>query len=85
MSRPCLSITTKHINSCKNFVSLNVLIKISLYQTHNFCANAMAKLGSMLEQDFILFTAPPPLLFPLLEFDKKGLFCNRHCTVTLVT
>ena len=55
------------------------------FREANFCADAMAKLGSMLEQDFILFTTPPPLLFPLLEFDKKGLFCNRQGTVTLVT
>ena len=55
------------------------------FRKANFCADAMAKLGSMLEQDFILFTAPPPLLFSLLEFDKTGLFCNKQCTVTLVT
>ena len=54
------------------------------FREANFCADALAKLGPTLD-DFILFTVPRPFLFPLLDFDKNGLFCNRQCTVSLVT
>jgi ribonuclease HI len=75
------------VDDCRELLQQIPQIKIShCYKEANFCVDALAKLGTNLAQeDCILFDIPPFVLLPLLDFDQSGLYCNRHCNVTLVT
>ena len=75
------------VDDCRELLRQIPQTKIShCYREANFCADALAKLGTNLAQeDCILFDIPPFVLLPLLDFDQSGLYCNRHCNVTLVT
>ena len=54
------------------------------YREANFYVDALAKLGSSLDQSFVSFCNPPLNLLSLLAYDKQGLFCNQLCSMTNV-
>ena len=43
----------------------------------NQCADALAKLGSQTLYSFAVFCNPPPVVEPILAFDKANMRCNR--------
>ena len=46
-----------------------------IYREANRCADFLARFGSLLENDFIVFTSPPVDLFFFLEADANGTGC----------
>ena len=55
-----------------------------IFREANRCADFLASLGTLLENDFIIFTSPPVDLIPFLEADANGVYINRLCPVSPV-
>ena len=49
------------------------------YREGNKCANKLARLGTDLEENFVVFYAPPSVIAPLLFLDKLGFTQERVC------
>ena len=49
------------------------------YREGNECANRLARLGTDLEENFVVFAAPPSVIAPLLILDKLGFTQERVC------
>ena len=47
------------------------------FREANQCADALAKLGSQTLYSFAVFCDPPPVVEPILAFDKANMCCNR--------
>jgi hypothetical protein len=76
----CHSALSPLIDDCRKLLSQLPQVKVlHCYREANFCADALAKMGTSLEQDFILYPLPPTHVIPLLDKDILGLFCNRLC------
>lgn len=50
-----------------------------IYKEANKCADFLARLGMLLDRDFIVFSSPPVDLASLMEADATGLYVNRLC------
>ncbi|XP_030931190.1 uncharacterized protein LOC115957099 [Quercus lobata] len=50
-----------------------------IYKEANKCADFLAKLGTLIESDFIVLSSPPMDLSSILEADANGLYVNRLC------
>ena len=50
-----------------------------IYRKANRCADLLAKVGTSIEGDFIVFHSPPVDLLSILEADANGLHVNRLC------
>uniref|UniRef100_A0A2N9HAG3 Uncharacterized protein n=1 Tax=Fagus sylvatica TaxID=28930 RepID=A0A2N9HAG3_FAGSY len=75
----CHSALSPLIDDCRKLLSQLPQAKVlHCYREANFCADALAKMGTSLEQDFILYPLPPTHV-NLLDKDILGLFCNRLC------
>ena len=76
----CHSALSPFIDDCRKLLSQLPQVKVlHCYWEANFCADALAKMRTSLEQDFILYPLPPTHVIPLLDKDILGLFCNRLC------
>ena len=51
-----------------------------IYREANKCANFLARIGILLENDFISFSNPPVDLVSILEADANGLYVNKFCS-----
>ena len=49
------------------------------YREGNKCADRLARLGTDLEKNFVVFAAPPSVIVPLLVLDKLGFTQERVC------
>ena len=49
------------------------------YREGNKCADRLARLGMDLEENFVVFDAPPSVIAPLLFLDKLGFTQERVC------
>ena len=50
-----------------------------IYKEANKCADFLAKLGTLIESDFIVFSSLPVDLSSILEVDANGLYVNKLC------
>ena len=50
-----------------------------IYKEANKCADFLAKLGTLIESDFIVFSSLLVDLSSILEADANGLYVNRLC------
>ena len=50
---------------------------VHVYKEANWCANALARIGSIGDVPFILFALPPHMVDQLCTLDKEEAFCNR--------
>ena len=50
-----------------------------IYREPNRCADFLAKVGTSIEDDFIVFHSPPVDLLSILEADANGLHVNKLC------
>ena len=51
-----------------------------VYREANRCADHLAKLGSLMDVDFAIFSCPPVDILPIFEADCHGLFVRRLCS-----
>ena len=73
------------VDDCKELMKRIPYTKVQhCYRKINFCIDALAKLGSSLDQPFVFFCNPLLNLLSLLASDKQELFCNRLCSMTNV-
>ena len=49
------------------------------YREGNKCADRLARLGTDMEESFVIFDAPPPVIVSLLTLDKLGTTQERIC------
>ena len=49
------------------------------YREGNKCADRLARIGTELEENFVVFAAPPSVIVPLLVLDKLGFTQARVC------
>ena len=55
-----------------------------IYREANKCADFLARLGLLLDSEFVVFSNPPVDLASLLEANAIGLFVNRLCPAPVV-
>jgi len=55
-----------------------------VYREANRVADHLAKLGSSMESDFVVFSSPPVDIVSVVEADCRGLFVNRMCPVPVL-
>ena len=55
-----------------------------IYREANRCADYLARIGTLLESNFIVFSSPPVDLVNYLEADATGLYVHRLCPETLL-
>ena len=55
-----------------------------IYREANRCADCLARIGTLLESNFIVFSSPPVDLVSYLEADATGLYVHRLCPKTLL-
>lgn len=51
----------------------------------NRCADALAKLGTNMEDDFAVFESPPSCIVNILHSNKLGLTQDRICNIVVNT
>ena len=49
------------------------------YREGNKCVDRLARLGTDMEENFVVFNAPPPVIVPLLILDKLCFTQERVC------
>ena len=54
-----------------------------IYREANQWADFLARIGLLLDNDFIMFSSPPVDLTSILEADANGLYVNRLCSKSL--
>lgn len=54
-----------------------------IYKEADRCADFLVRLGTLLENDFTVFSSPPVDLFPFLEDDANVVYVNKLCPVSL--
>ena len=54
-----------------------------IYREANKCADFLARIGLLLDNDFIMFSSQPVDLTSILEADANGLYVNRLCSKPL--
>jgi len=55
------------------------------FREANRCADALAKFGTTMEEDFIVFESSPVFILNLLHYDKMGLTQDRLCNIVVDT
>ena len=50
-----------------------------IYREANRCADFLARIGTLLKNDFIVFSSSLVDLVSILEADANGLYVNRFC------
>ena len=63
---------------CRKFLKDIPQVRIRhCYREANKCADALARRGALLSQEFIIFLAPPSNVTLLLSLDSAGMLYNR--------
>ena len=55
------------------------------FREANYCADALAKFGADMEDDFVVFASPPSIIANLLFSDKLGVTQDRICNSVVAT
>ena len=72
------------MDECRHIATQILQIRFRhIYREANRCNDFLARLCTLLENDFTVFTGPPVDLFPFLEADANGVNVNRLCPVSL--
>ena len=54
-----------------------------VYREANKCVDLLARIGLLLDNDFIVFSSPPVDLASVLKADANGVYVNRLCSEPL--
>ena len=74
------SIVSSIMEDCKYMISRIPQTRCRhVYREANRCADFLAKVGTSIEGDFIVFHSPPVDLISILEDDAIGVHVNRLC------
>ena len=75
------------VDDCRDMLKIFPQARIKhCYREGNKCADRLARIGTEMEEDFVIFEAPPSVITPLLILDKLGTTQDRSCTeVVLAT
>ena len=72
------------VADCRKFLTDIHLVRIRhCYRKANKCADALARRGALLSQDFIIFLAPLSYVTLLLSLDSVGMMYDRIVTSIL--
>ena len=72
------------MEDCRHLVNQIPQTRVKhVYREANRCADLLAKIGTGLQNDFVIFSNPPVDLLSFLEDDVCGVFVNRLCPVLL--
>ena len=78
------SFSSSILKECKHMANrLPQKIFRHVYREANKCADLLARIGLLLDNDFIVFSSPPMDLASFLEADANGLYVNRLCSEPL--
>ena len=73
------------LDDCRHLIKPIPQIRFKhIFREANRCADALARMGGLQEDEFIVFESPPVDISFLLEFDSNGLYLNRLCPVALL-
>ena len=73
------------LDDCRHLIQQIPQVRFKhCFREANRCADALARMGGLLEDDFTVFESPPVDISVLLEFDSKGLYMNRLCPASLL-
>ena len=72
------------LDDCRHLIQQIPQIRFKhIFQEANRCADALARMGGLQEDEFIVFESPPVDISILLDFDLSGVYLNRLCPVAL--
>ena len=67
------------VADCREGLKEIPLVRVQhYYQEANKCADALARKGALLSQDFVVFVEPPSDVALLLSFDSVGTMYDHH-------
>ena len=74
------------IDDCRNLMKNIHLIRLKqCFREANRCVDALAKFGTTMEEDFIVFKSSPVFILNLLHYDKMGLTQDHLCNIVVDT
>ena len=74
------SIVSSIMNDCRHMATWIPQKRFRhIYREANRCADFLARIGTLLESDFIVFSSLLMDLVSILEADANGLYVNRFC------
>ena len=74
------SIVSSIMNDCRHMATWIPQKRFRhIYREANRCADFLARIGTLLESDFIVFSSLLMDLVSILEADASGLHVNRLC------
>ena len=74
------------IDDCRNLMKNIHQIRLKqCFREANRCVDALAKFGTTMEEDFIVFKSSPVFILNLLHYDKMGLTQDRLCNIVVDT
>ncbi|KAK9987091.1 hypothetical protein SO802_032042 [Lithocarpus litseifolius] len=72
------------MDDCRNLAKQIPRIRVKhCFREANRCADALARMGGILDDNFTVFESPPVDISSFLHFDCKGLFLSSFCPVSL--
>lgn len=73
------------LDDCRHLIQQIPQIRFKhCFREANCCADALARMGGLQEDEFTVFESPPVDISILLDFDSNGLYMNRLCPVSLL-
>jgi len=79
-------ITSPLMEDCRQLATQIPQVRfMHVYKEANRVANHLAKLGSSMEIDFVIFSSPPVDIVSVVEADCRGLVVNRMCPVPVLS
>ena len=80
------SFSSSILEECRHMANqLPQKIFRHVYREANKCADLLARIGLLLDNDFIVFSSPPVDLASVLEADANGVYVNRLYSEPLFT
>nr|POE67414.1 putative ribonuclease h protein [Quercus suber] len=74
------------IDDCKNLMRNLPQVRLKhCFREANRCADALAKFGANMEDDFVVFASPTSVIASLLFSDKLGVTQDRICNSVVAT
>ncbi|KAK9999502.1 hypothetical protein SO802_019105 [Lithocarpus litseifolius] len=72
------------MDDCRNLAKQIPRIRVKhCFREANRCADALARMGGLLDDNFTVFKSPFVDISSFLDFDCNGLFLSRFCPVSL--
>ncbi|KAL0004564.1 hypothetical protein SO802_012125 [Lithocarpus litseifolius] len=74
------------VDDCRNMLKRIPQVRLKhCYREGNKCADRLARLGTDMEESYVIFDAPPTVVVPLLFLDKLGTTQERCCNEVVLT